>query len=133
MKQVSEGIYRGARPTYEELKNSGVKTVINLENDKEAVEQERRWCEELGIIFAHHPMSEIRKPNSKRLLGTALYIRKEAVLLNRPVLVHCKHGHERTGIVIAEYRMRVEGWSKWRAIKEALREGFSSFYLWWFI
>jgi protein tyrosine/serine phosphatase len=130
MKQVSEGIYRSARPTYDELKESGVKTVINLEDDKDAVEQERKWCYELGIIFISIPMSEIKKPDMNELWTITVLGIKRVI---KPILIHCKHGHERTGIVIAEYRMKVEGWSKWKAIREALKEGFSPFYLWWFL
>jgi protein tyrosine/serine phosphatase len=135
MKLVSEGIYRSARPTYKQLKicpvfvDGGFKTVINLEDDEEAIEQEEKWCRELQIIFYSFPLDEILPP--KMIYINRIIDKIEQVRL--PVLVHCKHGHERTGIVIAYYRMKEEGWSKWKAIKEALKEGFSPFYLWWFI
>jgi protein-tyrosine phosphatase len=40
----------------------------------------------------------------------------------QPVLVHCKHGSDRTGVVVAAYRIVVQGWSKEDAIRE-LRDG----------
>jgi protein tyrosine/serine phosphatase len=42
----------------------------------------------------------------------------------RPVLVHCAHGEERTGAVIAAYRVVAEGWDPAAAEKEALDLGF---------
>jgi protein tyrosine/serine phosphatase len=29
---------------------------------------------------------------------------------NRPVFVHCRQGQDRTGIVVAAYRMKTDGW-----------------------
>jgi protein tyrosine/serine phosphatase len=29
---------------------------------------------------------------------------------NRPVFVHCRQGRDRTGIVVAAYRMKIQGW-----------------------
>lgn len=135
MKKVSKGIYRSGRPTYEDLKlnqsssDFPIKTIINLEDDSQAFGQEIRWSDELGIQFILNCLSEVWRPNQKKLQNILLDMR----VCDKPVLIHCKHGHERTGIVIAYYRMKVEGWSKWKAIKEALKEGFSPFYLWWFI
>lgn len=42
----------------------------------------------------------------------------------RPILVHCWHGADRTGAVVALYRMVVQGWSRERAIGEMLRPEF---------
>jgi protein tyrosine/serine phosphatase len=42
----------------------------------------------------------------------------------RPVLVHCAHGEERTGAVVAAYRVVVEGWEPAAAEKEAIEHGF---------
>ena len=46
---------------------------------------------------------------------------------NQPVFVHCKRGSDRTGTVIAVYRMRNDGWTDDEAIKEAKKFGFG----WW--
>jgi len=39
-----------------------------------------------------------------------------------PVLVHCMHGADRTGVMSAIYRVAIQGWTKDEALKE-LREG----------
>jgi protein tyrosine/serine phosphatase len=42
----------------------------------------------------------------------------------KPVLVHCQHGQDRTGLVIAAYRVRIMGWSKDQSMNEALAFGY---------
>ena len=42
----------------------------------------------------------------------------------KPVLVHCLHGSDRTGAVIAAYRILIEGWSKEEAIRELRYKAF---------
>ena len=39
-------------------------------------------------------------------------------------LVHCKNGHDRTGLVVGMIRLRVDHWSKKRAWDEMLARGF---------
>ena len=48
------------------------------------------------------------------------------IIKNRkgPILIHCWHGSDRTGAVIAMYRLVFQGWSKENAIKEMTEEGF---------
>ncbi|WP_425262893.1 tyrosine-protein phosphatase [Pseudomonas kulmbachensis] len=41
-----------------------------------------------------------------------------------PVLMHCKHGVDRTGLMAAMYRVVVQDWSKEDALKEMTQGGF---------
>ena len=43
-----------------------------------------------------------------------------------PVLMHCKHGADRTGLMAAMYRVVVQGWSKEDALNEMTLGGFGS-------
>lgn len=43
---------------------------------------------------------------------------------DQPILVHCWHGADRTGVVVAMYRMVVQGWSKKSAIDEMMHGGY---------
>jgi protein tyrosine phosphatase (PTP) superfamily phosphohydrolase (DUF442 family) len=49
----------------------------------------------------------------------------------KPILIHCWHGSDRTGVVAAMYRMVFQGWSRARAIDEFVHGGYgyhASFY-----
>jgi len=48
----------------------------------------------------------------------------------QPVLVHCRHGSDRTGIMVAVYRIVVEGWSKAEATDGMINGGFGFHPLW---
>lgn len=132
IKKVSEEIYRGSRPSDKDialLKIKNIKTILDLEDEMDIVAHEKLIALNLDIDFRSEAMSEIKKPSKEHLSR----IVRRIYQLEKPIFIHCKHGHERTGIVIAYYRMKVEGWSKWKAIKEALQKGFSPLFLWWFI
>jgi protein tyrosine/serine phosphatase len=48
----------------------------------------------------------------------------------QPVLVHCRHGSDRTGTMVAIYRIVVEGWTKAQAIDEMVNGGFGFHPVW---
>lgn len=43
---------------------------------------------------------------------------------SQPVFIHCRQGKDRPGLVVAVYRMEVEGWSPEGAIAEMQAYGF---------
>jgi protein tyrosine/serine phosphatase len=47
-----------------------------------------------------------------------------------PFLVHCQHGADRTGTMIAIYRMAVQGWRKEEAIQEMTTGDFGYHTVW---
>ena len=46
---------------------------------------------------------------------------------NYPILIHCKAGLHRTGLLTAIYRMKMQGWSKAEAVRELKANGFGNF------
>jgi protein tyrosine/serine phosphatase len=47
--------------------------------------------------------------------------------LPKPVFIHCQHGCDRTGTIIACYRIKHEQWTRENAWQEAVRYGISRF------
>ena len=48
----------------------------------------------------------------------------------QPVLVHCQHGSDRTGTMVAIYRIAYEGWSKEEATNEMINGGYGFHPMW---
>ena len=46
------------------------------------------------------------------------------------MLVHCQHGSDRTGTMIAVYRVIIDGWSKDDAVREMTNGGFGFHPMW---
>ena len=134
--KINDFLYRGERPDEHILRNLislGVKAVMSLESgliskEPEYVKKERRLVEDLGIKFIHVPLHPIKCPSIveiKRALS--LIMQKE----NQPVFVHCERGNDRTGIIIAAYRIKMEGWDFENAFREMKSFGHRSKILFW--
>jgi protein tyrosine phosphatase (PTP) superfamily phosphohydrolase (DUF442 family) len=121
-REVAPGIYRSAQPDAEALraaKRQGVRTVVVLRT--EMPEGEPEMAAELGLELVHVPMDGSQMPSISEV-DRALDVVLDAS--KRPVLVHCAHGEERTGAVIAAYRVVAQGWDPAAAEAEAIGLGF---------
>jgi len=49
---------------------------------------------------------------------------------NGPFLIHCQHGSDRTGLMIAMYRIIYQNWSKDEALDEMVNGGFGYHSIW---
>ena len=125
--KVEEGIWRGPRLTREELETLNPASVINLENDHRAVCDEEIYCKSKNIRFCNIPMSEIFAPTQRQLEAGVHRLR----YTKKPVYIHCLHGVDRTGFVIAAYRMLAQGWSLEKAYQECLDNGHHVFWYWY--
>lgn len=118
--RVSEGLYRGAQPTaegIEQLKKLGVKTIVNLRSS----ESDRKILGDTGLTYKHIPMTAWR-PNDPDVVR---FLQIVGDANNLPVFVHCRRGADRTGMMVAIYRVAVQGWSKDEAIAEMTQGGFA--------
>lgn len=132
MDKVTEGIYRGKRPdiaTFRECQQVGVKTVLTLDDDIIFTIKERGWCRDVGFNFHEYPMSGLKAPSFDTLLAANLLLK----VVVKPVFVHCKHGCDRTGYVIATYRMLECGWSFKESWRECVEHGHKWYLLPWWI
>ena len=125
LNRVNDDLYRGAQPTAEgmrELEKMGIRTVVNLR----ATHSDRDELEGTGLKSAHIPMTTFH-PEDEDLVR---FLRIWADPANRPIFVHCQHGSDRTGMVLATYRIVVEGWSKEDAIREMTQGGYGFHTIW---
>ena len=116
--QVNEHVYRGAQPTddgWHSLAQLGVKTVIDLRRKGEhSTPSEQKAVEAAGMHYINVPMNGVMAPSDAD-------VSKVLAILNssEPVFVHCKEGKDRTGTVIAVYRMLHDHWENDKALQEA--------------
>jgi tyrosine-protein phosphatase SIW14 len=121
---VSGSLWRGPRPQptdYATVK-AHFATVISLEG----VEEDRKEAVELSPVrVISMPISDWPDIYWSGITQEYLNEILEAIVSALgPTLVHCQWGRDRTGLVVAAYRVRVCGWSKDRAWAEALQYGY---------
>jgi len=104
---------RGAVPLLEKLK---VGTVITF-----LPESDSSWLSTPGIAQIQLPYRTNHVDDADVLNALRTIQIAEA---KGPVLMHCKHGSDRTGLMAAVYRVVVQGWSKEDALSEMTQGGF---------
>jgi protein tyrosine/serine phosphatase len=122
---VDEDLYRSAQPSHAamlELEKMGIKTVLdlrNFDNDKDEAKETKLKLIQVPInTWQINDESVVR---ALRIIADKSY---------RPLLVHCKHGADRTGTIIAMYRIVIQGWTKEDALKELTDGGFGYHPIW---
>ena len=121
--QVNENLYRGAQPQrggLKKLSELGIKTVINLRGASEDTHNEQAEAEALGMRYFNIPMSGLGRPTDEQVESALAVIDARE---NWPVFVHCQRGADRTGVIIAVYRILRDKWTAEQAIDEAKRFG----------
>ena len=124
--QVNQSLYRGAQPTPQGLKNLadlGVKTIIDLRHGKDHSDTEQREAESLGLHYVNVPMEGLTAPTSEQISSLLAIMNAEN---QGPVFVHCREGKDRTGAVIASYRIAHDHWRNDKALDEAKVYGMHS-------
>lgn len=117
--QITPTLYRSrqpdaaAQPLLEQL---GVHTVINFIKQSDST-----WLSDPAVAQVQIPLQVVHIDDadviqSLRAIQTAQQ--------NGPVLIHCKHGLDRTGLVAAMYRIVAQGWSKQAALDEMEHGGY---------
>jgi len=119
--EVDRGkLYRSAQLTADELraviKKHGIRTVINLQGKRPGThwyDNEARVLKEAGVPLIDLEMTVESIPKRFELLKL-LESYKNA---ERPILVHCRSGSDRTGEAVAIYKMEYMGQSREEALK----------------
>ncbi len=122
------------------IRSHKIKTVINLWDESpdpvlhanrfsSASIKESELCSELGVSFKFIfvevlPENRAGKEPLKAIDDFRRIMDDEN---SYPVLIHCKAGLHRTGVMSAIYRMEYDGWSRADAMRELRSHGFGHF------
>lgn len=134
-------VYRSGQMTVagftDAIQRHGIRTVINLQDEYPDPDvQKTVWgtetipetelCRQLGVRYLYLPPKLIsrRKALHQRSPSIDEYLKVMDDPETYPVLLHCKAGLHRTGVLVAAYRMEYEGWSRQRALRELRDNGF---------
>ena len=123
--QVNQQLFRGAQPRpggLQRLKALGIKTIVNLRGQGENTRAEEQEARSLELRFFQVPLPEFSAPHDVDVERVLAIIDAPE---NQPVFVHCRRGADRTGTIIACYRITHDNWTAEQAKKEAKGHGLS--------
>jgi protein tyrosine/serine phosphatase len=124
--KISEKLYRGAEPDATAITNLsqlGIKAIIDLRIGDEVWSKEATEAQAAGILYTNIPLHGVGRPADDQIRQVLSLLEK----MPGPVFIHCRHGCDRTGTVVACYRIQHDQWSNDAAMKEALHYGISYF------
>lgn len=116
--KIDEGIYRSEQPDQNDFvsfKKAGLAEVLNLrrfwKDDKKARKTD---------LKLHHISMKAGDINERDVIKALKLINDR----KGPMLIHCWHGSDRTGMLIAMYRVIFQNWAKDDAIHEMTKGNF---------
>lgn len=128
--QVSEKLYRGAQPReggLTKLRDLGINTIINLRGASSHTRAQETEARALGLNYFNVALPNWGRPEDSHVQRILEII---AGPENGRVFVHCRTGVDRTGTIVALYRMTQEDWSTKDALAEAERNGMRRIQFW---
>jgi len=123
--RVTPMLYRSAQPdknSGDAIARLGIKTVLSFRKR----DKDEPLHNTPGVSFKRYPLYtwDIEEED---ILAVLRILNDPA---NQPILVHCTHGADRTGLMMASYRMIVQGWSKETAIAEMKKGDYEYHVIW---
>jgi protein tyrosine/serine phosphatase len=128
--KVNDLVYRGAQPTeqgFQSLAKLGIHSVVDLQESgsSRAIDEEKA-VKAAGMEYISVPMEGMQKPSNESVAKVLAVLESGT---NGPVFVHCHRGADRTGGVIACYRIEHDHWTNQKALSEARSMGMSWYQL----
>ena len=123
--KVSDDLFRSAQPTADGMKNLkkfGIEMVVNLRS----YHSDRDELGDTALDYEHIYMKAWH-PERKEIIR---FLRLVTDSERTPILVHCQHGADRTGTMVAIYRIVIQGWTKEKAITEMTEGPFGFHEIW---
>jgi protein tyrosine/serine phosphatase len=127
--RVSDSLFRGAQPTsngFGALHNMGVSIIVNFRDETGEIASEKRQVESTGMKYVGIPWNGHDKPSNSQVAQFLALVRSNP---DAKIFVHCKAGADRTGVMVAAYRIVLEH----RAVTEAVAEMHQYHYKWFFL
>ncbi len=142
LREVTPGLfYRSGEMTAdgfaEAVARYHFRTIINLQDEYPdpdiflhyfggATIKESQLCRQLGAryLFLSPDLIGRRRITAERPEAIDRFLTIMDDPANYPVLVHCRAGLHRTGVLVAVYRMEYDHWTPYEAIRELKANGF---------
>lgn len=122
--EVTPMLYRGGQPSsqgFARLARFGINIVVdNGKSDKN-----QKLVEKLGMRYVSIPWF-CAFPKDKTFAKFLKLVRNNP---DKKIFVHCRFGGARTGMMIASYRMEVQGWTAEEAMQEMRAYGFRGLHI----
>lgn len=108
--RLGKEAWRSAQPAPHQLRRMarrGVKTIVNLRGDRECggYELEKATCEAVGLKLVNYKVRSRAAPTYEEVAGAKVLFES----LEYPILMHCKSGADRAGLMSVLYRYFHEG------------------------
>lgn len=120
--EVTPTLFRGAQPTrqgFETLAKMGVDIVVDTRGNR--TNTEGKEVRRLGMRYVAIPW-HCPFPHDEVFARFLKLVRENP---DKKIFVHCRLGDDRTGMMIAAYRMAVNRWTADRAMREMEHYGFT--------
>jgi protein tyrosine/serine phosphatase len=118
-KKVDDQVYRGAQPTepgFAALAKLGIHTVLDLRDEGGRSSREGIIVRKLGMQYVNIHLAGYVAPTAEQISKTLALLEDPK---RAPVFIHCRRGADRTGTIIALYRIEHDHWTNDQALKEA--------------
>ena len=120
--EITPFLSRGAQPSHDGFKALAAMGVdIVVDGRLSGQDSERKVVTALGMQYVSIPWHCLF-PKDKTFAKFLVLLRDNP---KKKVFVHCRYGDDRTGMIIAAYRMAVQNWSAEEAWQEMQQFGFN--------
>jgi protein tyrosine/serine phosphatase len=116
--KIDNGVYRSGQPSaeaFKEMEQLGIKEILNLRNFHSDNDEAKETNLQLNRVAMNASSSEWGK-----------LVEAVRIIKNRkgPIVIHCWHGSDRTGLVAALYRIVFQNWTREQALDELENGGY---------
>jgi len=126
---ITSNLFRGAQPhdsSYADLRKLGMNIIVDLRDENGEVSAEKKAVEAAGMKFVSLPWHGGGLPSRDQILTYFSLLRDNP---DQKIFLHCQYGADRTGVMVALYRIAVDHWTSEQAIKEMKDFHYHSFML----